>query len=161
MRVDGNTPEVVDDSEYKRLCAQPNVMRRDYIRATAALLREDHAELAARLSGLLRGKAHGDTQPARMSLSTTELSERLGYPAVWHERGLYLDALYRVQLAAFVSEAEGHGVPLATYRPTAGSEHYRYGAFGFWLQRGPGPEIVDALMEAAIADPDPRWPAPP
>ena len=91
-----------------------------------------------------------------MSLSTRELTERLDYPAVWHDRGLYLDALYRVQLAAFVSEAEGHGVAPATYRPTGGSEHYRYGAFGFWLQREPGPEIVDALMEAAIADPDPR-----
>jgi hypothetical protein len=55
-----------------------------------------------------------------------------------------------------VSEAEAHGVAPSTYRPTGGSEHYRYGAFGFWLQRGPDPEIVDALMEAAIADPDPR-----
>ena len=43
----------MDDQEYKRLCAQPDVMRRDQIRATASLLADRHAELAARLSALL------------------------------------------------------------------------------------------------------------
>ena len=43
----------MDESQYKRLCAQPDVMRRDSIRATAALVRENHAALAARLSALL------------------------------------------------------------------------------------------------------------
>ena len=47
----------MDDQEYKRLCAQPDVMRRDQIRATAALLREPHPGLAMRVSGLLGAAA--------------------------------------------------------------------------------------------------------
>jgi hypothetical protein len=43
----------MDDGEYERLCARPDVMRREEIRATVALLRERHNRLAARLSTLL------------------------------------------------------------------------------------------------------------
>jgi hypothetical protein len=90
-----------------------------------------------------------------MIRSAAALAERLHYPALWIDRGLYPEALYRVQLAAFESEARQRGIASAEYQP-AGAEHYRYGAFTFWLQQKPDAGVADALMEAAIADPDPR-----
>lgn len=90
-----------------------------------------------------------------MTLSPSELADRLHYPTLWTERGLYPDDLYRVQLAAFVAEARERGIPPEEYRPAGGTEHYRYGAFRFWRHRNPSPAILEALLEAAVADPDP------
>ncbi len=90
-----------------------------------------------------------------MTLSLAELVDRLCYPAVWMERGLYPEDLFQGQLEAFATEAREHGVPPQEYCPVGGTEHYRYGAFRYWLQRNPGPEILHALMEAAVTDSDP------
>ena len=43
----------MDALNYKRLCAQPHVMRRTDIEATIRLLTRDHPELTARLAALL------------------------------------------------------------------------------------------------------------
>lgn len=43
----------VDDQEYKRLCAQPDVMRRADLRATIARLGPQHAELRNALARVL------------------------------------------------------------------------------------------------------------
>jgi hypothetical protein len=90
-----------------------------------------------------------------MDLSLSELIDRLGYPAVWTEKGLYPEDLYQVQLAAFVAEARERGIRSHEYRPVGGTEHYRYGAFRYWLQRDPGPDTLHSLMEGAVVDPDP------
>ena len=58
-----------------------------------------------------------------MTLSPSELADRLHYPPLWTERGLYLDDLYHVQLAAFVAEAQGCGIPPKEYRLAGGTEH--------------------------------------
>jgi hypothetical protein len=44
----------LDDQEYKRLCAQPDVMRRADIRATAVRLHADQPQLASILEELLQ-----------------------------------------------------------------------------------------------------------
>ena len=43
----------MDDREYRRLCSQPDVMRRTDIRATISRLQESRPDLASRLSSLL------------------------------------------------------------------------------------------------------------
>jgi hypothetical protein len=47
----------VDDQEYKRLCAQPDVMKRSEIRATLTRLRRDHGPLAASLERIMSLRA--------------------------------------------------------------------------------------------------------
>ncbi len=49
----GTSSILMDDSDYKRLCAQPDVMRRSEIRAAAILIRPNHPDLASRLTTLL------------------------------------------------------------------------------------------------------------
>src|SRR6266545_5603696 len=90
-----------------------------------------------------------------MSLARSELLQRLRFPKIWEEKGLYPDDLYQVQLEAFIAEARDHGIPPDDYSSAGGMEHYRYGAFRFWLFRNPGREVYEALMEAAVLDPDP------
>ena len=46
----------MDDAEYARLCAQPDVMRRPALRATHARLRRSHPELAQALEAVLVGR---------------------------------------------------------------------------------------------------------
>lgn len=43
----------MDDQEYKRLCAQPDVMRRAEMRATMTRLKREHAPLAAALERVM------------------------------------------------------------------------------------------------------------
>jgi hypothetical protein len=43
----------VDDAEYKRLCAAPDVMSRPDLRATEVRLREEHAHLAEVIATIL------------------------------------------------------------------------------------------------------------
>jgi len=90
-----------------------------------------------------------------MSLARLDLLQRLCFPKIWQEKGLYPDDLYQVQLEAFRAEARVRGIPPDDYHPAGGTEHYRYGAFRFWLYRKPAREVYEALMEAAAADPDP------
>lgn len=90
-----------------------------------------------------------------MTLPLLELVDRLRYPTVWTEKGLYPEDLYQMQLAAFVAEAQTRDILPEEYRPIGGTEHYRYGAFRYWLQRNPGSDTLHSLMEAAVADPDP------
>lgn len=47
----------MDDREYKRVCAQPDVMRRAAIRATLARLKGRRSDLAMSLASLLGGPA--------------------------------------------------------------------------------------------------------
>lgn len=60
-----------------------------------------------------------------------------------------------MQLEAFITEACDRGIQPDDYHPAGATEHYRYRAFNFWLNRKPGREVYEALMEAAAADPDP------
>lgn len=43
----------MDDNNYRRLCAQPDVMRRGDIRATITRLATDQSQVAARLTAIL------------------------------------------------------------------------------------------------------------
>ena len=43
----------MDDNEYRRLCSQPDVMRRSDVRATISRLQQSRPDLATRLASLL------------------------------------------------------------------------------------------------------------
>jgi hypothetical protein len=71
---------------------------------------------------------------------------RLGYPEVWRTMRLYPDDLRAAQEADLAREPPGD---------VGGTEHYRYGAFCFWLRNPDTPQhILGALISAAAADPD-------
>ena len=74
----------MNDAEYRRLCAQPHVMRRTDIRATLTRLAEPRPELATRLHDLLasppvpkpRGHDAGpDTDYLMIDLAQDEIEE--------------------------------------------------------------------------------------
>ena len=71
---------------------------------------------------------------------------RLRYPEVWRTMHLYPDELRMAQEAELIREPLGE---------VGGTEHFRYGAFCFWLGNPQTPQsILRALISAAAADPD-------
>ena len=64
------------------------------------------------------------------------------YPKEWSELGMVVDEVMRNQLA--LAEAEGAG----------GWEHYRNGAFHWWIRQSPSKDQLRKLLLASL-DPDP------
>jgi hypothetical protein len=69
------------------------------------------------------------------------------FPAVWLERGLLTGPFFEAQAGEFERE---YGIR----SPEGGTEHWRYGAFLYWLRRRPASDTLPALVEAALQDPD-------
>jgi len=81
-----------------------------------------------------------------MGRPTPDAFTRLGYPELWRTHHLYPAQLQQAQEAELAKEQPG---------PVCGSEHYRYGAFSFWLRDPLTPEnVLHALVSAAALDPD-------
>lgn len=59
----------------------------------------------------------------RRKVSRESFAASMRYPRAWIEWGMYPDALYRVQALEYVPGQE------------EASEHFRYGAFGWWVAR--------------------------
>jgi hypothetical protein len=81
-------------------------------------------------------------------MDTGRLCQLLNYPPIWAERHLVCDEFFVPQAAEFEREY-GYRVP------QGGTEHWRYGAFLFWLRRNTDSKMLAHLLAAAIADPDP------
>ena len=60
----------------------------------------------------------------RRQRTTMDALSRLGYPEVWRTMDLYPDKLRIAQEAELIREPLGE---------VGGTEHFRYGAFCFWL----------------------------
>jgi len=65
------------------------------------------------------------------------------FPAEWDSWGMYPDDLLALQIAAY---NPGH---------EAAPEHYRNGAFHWWLRKDPDTEVLGKLVDLSYLDPDP------
>lgn len=70
------------------------------------------------------------------------------FPQCWIEHDMLNGEFFSQQIAAFESE-------YGAKKPAGGTEHWRYGAFLHWLRSDPDTELLQALLAAALADPDP------
>src|SRR5947209_1942912 len=94
---------------------------------------------------LLAAAAHLNV---RALMSPTRLAEVLQYPPVWLTTGLLCEELVALQAPQVARE---YGLSA----PTGGTEHWRFGAFRFWLRRKLTLTELESLLEAAVTDPDP------
>jgi hypothetical protein len=78
------------------------------------------------------------------TMDLREFAAQLAYPDVWLQLDLLPGDLYAAQLLELLNEGGTTGAP----------EHYRYGAFHYWLRRDPQEERLAQLVEAASLDPD-------
>ena len=65
------------------------------------------------------------------------------YPREWVEWNMLPDELINSQLAEYAPGSE------------QAAEHYRNGAFHFWLRQKPGKEILIKLIKLSYLDPNP------
>lgn len=80
-------------------------------------------------------------------MDKASLARLLNYPTIWLEAELLTDELFGIQVPDFQKEYGGR-------IPEGGTEHWRYGAFHFWLSRNIGSQVLELLLDAASADPD-------
>ena len=71
-----------------------------------------------------------------------EFMRMMNFPEGWLEPGLYPQELFEGQLAAYTPGSE------------AASEHFRNGAFHWWLKRGASEDQLVKLAALTSADPD-------
>ena len=70
-------------------------------------------------------------------------ARHLKYPPEWVEWNMYTDELFQVQLGSYQHDEDiGEG------------EHYRYGAFRYWLQRKLTTVQSENLVKLSFLDPD-------
>jgi hypothetical protein len=82
-----------------------------------------------------------------MTTDTSNFFSRLLFPAIWVESNLYPVALREGQEAHLKQESPGR---------VCGSEHYRYGAFCYYVKSpDTTAEQLHLLIVAAAQDPDP------
>jgi len=76
-------------------------------------------------------------------MSKSEFMKLMQFPSAWLELGMYPDALFKVQLQSYTSGSE------------ATPEHFRNGAFHWWLSQEPTEEQLICLALLSRKDPDP------
>jgi len=76
------------------------------------------------------------------SISKGAFAKLLEYPDEWLSWGMYPDELFQLQLGHYELGSE------------AASEHYRYGAFWWWLRQSLTPEIIEKYQKLTQLDPD-------
>ena len=77
-----------------------------------------------------------------------QLRRALRYPRLWFESGLLDGELLEIQLRE-LQKIIGY-----RSRPLRSTEHWRYGAFVWWLRRVQNTEQLMALLRVAAIDPD-------
>ena len=81
-------------------------------------------------------------------MDKNSLIRKLDYPDIWKEKGLINNELYSTQLHDFVKE-------YGSKKPEGGTEHFRYGAFCYYVQNSETDEAtLKILVEAASKDSD-------
>lgn len=75
----------------------------------------------------------------------------MGYPKEWSEWGYLPDAYIADQMKDWLSE---HKSDQPETGVIAGSEHYRYGAFLYWLRLEPRLDQLEKLLELTYLDKD-------
>ena len=68
--------------------------------------------------------------------------EIMGFPKEWASLGMYPDELFEIQVSGYRPGHEQSG------------EHYRNGAFHWWLHKEPAPEQLIVLTGLSMLDPD-------
>ncbi len=68
----------------------------------------------------------------------------MNLPTLWNEAVLYPETLFLGQLESYTPGSE------------EASEHYRYGAFNWWIKQNPPVDKIAALLRAATLDTDPQ-----
>jgi hypothetical protein len=81
-------------------------------------------------------------------MNKVQFASALNFPSIWLEAGLLPDELFDLQVGELLREYGGS-------KPDGGTEHWRYGAFLYWLKKDLDFKTLDALFDAAFKDPDP------
>ncbi|MBP1151171.1 MULTISPECIES: hypothetical protein [unclassified Methylocaldum] len=76
-------------------------------------------------------------------MTKNEFINLMQYPREWVEWGMLPDELLNGQIAEYEPGSE------------RASQHYRNGAFHFWLRRGPSKDVLLKLARLSFLDPDP------
>lgn len=76
-------------------------------------------------------------------MTKEEFIKLMQYPREWVEWGMLPDELLDEQIAEY------------ELRRGRASEHYRNGAFHFWLRREPSKDVLLKLIKLSFFDPDP------
>jgi hypothetical protein len=76
--------------------------------------------------------------------------QHMGYPKEWLG-GYLLDAYLEDQITGWLSE---HEADRSLTGEAPGSEHYRYGAFLYWLKRDPSLPQLEKLLALSYLDKD-------
>jgi len=80
-------------------------------------------------------------------MNKLSFAKLLNYPAIWLDMNLLTDELFEFQSHEFQKEY-GNRIP------KGGTEHWRYGAFHYWLARDIDSKVLWRLLEAASVDPN-------
>ncbi len=81
-------------------------------------------------------------------MDRTSLLKKLNYPAIWEGKGLLTEELLSFQVNDFIKE-------YGSKTPENGTEHYRYGAFCYYVKNSDTKDsVLTNLIEAAAKDPD-------
>jgi hypothetical protein len=75
------------------------------------------------------------------------LLKKLNYPAEWEKYELLDEQLISIQLDEYIKE-------YGSETPKGGTEHFRFGAFLFWLQKDINFKVLSSLLKVAMLDPD-------
>ncbi len=75
-------------------------------------------------------------------MNRSEFIKLMGYPEEWVLWGMLSEDILRIQMSEYEPGSE------------AASEHYRNGAFHFWLQQKPSKEALIKLAKLSFLDPD-------
>lgn len=76
-------------------------------------------------------------------MTKKEFIKRMQFPREWVEWGMLPDELLDEQMAVYEPGNE------------RASEHYRIGAFHYWLHKRPSKDILLKLIKLSFFDPDP------
>lgn len=76
-------------------------------------------------------------------MTKKEFIKRMQFPREWVEWGMLPDELLDEQMAVYEPGNE------------RASEHYRIGAFHYWLRKRPSKDILLKLIKLSFFDPDP------
>lgn len=76
------------------------------------------------------------------ALNKEQFAELMQFPKAWFAWGMYRDELFKIQLADYEPRSED------------ASEHFRYGAFRWWLSRTLTDEEVSKYVALTFLDPD-------
>jgi len=75
-------------------------------------------------------------------MSRSEFLKLMRFPSAWLDLGMYPNSLFAMQLASYTPGAE------------AAPEHFRFGAFLWWLSQQPTEHQLVSLATLSRIDPD-------